>query len=98
MVASAALILIVTSAVAWDGRVPAWEVEILEFINGWPDWPELPMWALQQVGVLASPVITGLIIVWFTRNWRHLVPFVLVLPLKLGIENRHADPACDCER
>ncbi len=86
VVASAVLTLIVTSAVAWGGRVPGWEVEILEFINGWPDWLEPPMWALQQVGVLASPVIAGLIIVWFTRNWRHLVPFVLVLPLKLGIE------------
>ncbi len=38
------------------------------------------------VGVLAAPLVAGLVIVTFTREWRHLVPFVLVLPLKLGIE------------
>ena len=44
------------------------------------------MWVLQQVGVLFAPVVGGLIIVAFTKRWQHLVPFVLVLPLKLGIE------------
>lgn len=86
IVAIAAAVLVATSTVAWGGNVPDWEVDILEFVNGWPDWLEPMMWVLQQVGVLASPIIAGLIIVKFTRNWRHLVPFVLVLPLKLGIE------------
>jgi membrane-associated phospholipid phosphatase len=76
----------VTSAVAWDGDVPDWEVDVLEFLNGWPDWLEPVMWVVQQFGVVVSPIIAGLIIVYFTRNWRHLVPFVLVLPLKLGFE------------
>lgn len=51
-----------------------------------PDWLEPIMWVLQQVGVLMAPVIGGLVIVWYTRQWQHLIPFVLVLPLKLGIE------------
>ena len=44
------------------------------------------MWFIQQVGVLAAPIGAGLIVVAFTRRSQHLVPFVLVLPLKLGIE------------
>ena len=79
-------VLIATSVAAWDGSVAAWEVSVLDFINGWPDWFEPPMWVLQQVGVLFAPVVAGVIIARSTGKWVHLVPFVLVLPLKLGIE------------
>ncbi|MDJ0770287.1 MAG: phosphatase PAP2 family protein [Ilumatobacter sp.] len=75
------------SAIAWDGEVPEWEADILRWINGWPDWLEPPMWVLQQVGVFAAPAIGGtIIVVVFTRRWQHLVPFLLVGPLKLTIE------------
>jgi undecaprenyl-diphosphatase len=80
------VLVLVSSAVAWDGNVPRWEASILEFINGWPDALEPFMWTLQQVGVLFAPVVAGLIVVSFTRKWQHLIPFVLILPLKLGIE------------
>ncbi len=86
IVAVTTALIVASSAVAWDGTVPSWEVRILEFFNGWPDWLEPGMWVLQQVGVLFAPVAVGLTIAAATRNWRHLVPFVLVLPLKLGIE------------
>jgi len=86
VVVAAIIIVVLSSWVAWDGDVPAWESSILEFINGWPDWFKPLVWAIQQVGVLFAPVVGGLIIFWFTRKWQHLVPFVLVLPLKLGIE------------
>ena len=78
--------VIVSSIIAWDGTVPEWEASILRFINGWPDWLEPLFWALQQFGVLGAPIIGGVIVVYFTRNWRHLLPFIAVLPLKLGIE------------
>lgn len=78
--------VLAASAVAWDGGVAGWEASTLRWINDWPDWFELPMWALQQPGVILSPMVGGLVIVWFTRQWRFLIPFALVLPLKLTIE------------
>ncbi len=80
------LVVVVTSVIAAAGDVPGWERSVLTFINGWPSWLEPPMWAIQQGGVLAAPLVAGLVIVAFTRTWRHLIPFVAVLPLKLGIE------------
>ncbi|MFW2381166.1 MAG: phosphatase PAP2 family protein, partial [Acidimicrobiales bacterium] len=79
-------VVVFSSAVAWDGTVPAWEADTLRFFNGWPDWLKPAVWLLQQVGVFGAPVVAGLIIVFFTRQWQHLIPFVLVLPLKLSIE------------
>ena len=86
VVAICSALVVSSSAVAWDGNVPAWEAAVLRFVNDWPDWMEPGMWALQQVGVFGAPVVGGLIIVLFTRQWRYLIPFVAVLPLKLGIE------------
>lgn len=85
-VATAVVVIVVTSAVAWGGNVPNWELDVLLFVNGWPDWLEPLMWTLQQVGALVSPIIAGLILVYFTRKRRYLLPFALVLPLKLGFE------------
>jgi membrane-associated phospholipid phosphatase len=81
-----ALVLLASSWVAWDGTVPAWEVDATKFFNDWPDWLEPIFWALQQVGVTGAPIVAGLTIVFFTRRWQHIVPFLLVLPMKLGIE------------
>ncbi len=86
IVLAATVVLSASASVAWNGEVPAWEVDILTFFNDWPDWLEPPMWLLQQAGVLFAPIIVGIVIVAFTRRWQHLVPFVMVVPLKLGIE------------
>ena len=86
VVAAMAAVVLASSFVAWGGDVPSWEREVLVFVNGWPDFLEPLFWVLQQVGVFMAPVVGGLIIVSFTRQWQHLIPFVLVLPLKLGIE------------
>lgn len=85
-VAVAILVTALASAVAWNGDVPAWEESILDFVNGWPDGLEPVMWVVQQAGILFAPVLVGLLIFASTRRWQHLVPFILVLPLKLGIE------------
>lgn len=98
IVATSAIIVVAGSAVAWDGTVPEWEARPLRWINDWPDWFEPLMWALQQVGVFMAPVIAGLIIVSFTRRWQHLVPFVLVLPAKLGIEKAIVKQLVERER
>ncbi len=93
-----AAVVVACSAVARDGTVPEWEADMLRFINDWPDWLEPVMWFLQQVGVFVAPVIAGVIVVWFTREWRHLIPFVAVLPLKLGIEKAIVKQLIDRER
>lgn len=85
-------------AVAWDGSVPGWEAEPLLWVNDWPDWLEPVMWVLQQVGVFMAPVVAGSIVVFFTRRWIHIVPFVLVLPLKLGIEKAVVKQLVERER
>ena len=71
-------VVVVSSLIARNGEVPDWERSVLEFVNGWPDRLEAPMWFIQQVGVLAAPIVAGLVVVAFTRRWQHLVPFVLV--------------------
>ncbi|MCP3939259.1 MAG: phosphatase PAP2 family protein [Actinomycetia bacterium] len=98
VVVVAAVIVVASSAIAWDGTVPDWEARPLRWINGWPDWFEPAMWFLQQVGALIAPVVAGLIVVLSTRRWQHLIPFVLVLPLKLGIEKAVVKQLVDRER
>ena len=79
-------VVIAGSAIAWDGTVPDWEESILHFVNDGPDWLEPIMWVLQQVGVIGTPVITAVVIYVVTRKWRYALPFLLIVPLKLGIE------------
>ncbi|MDH3680636.1 MAG: phosphatase PAP2 family protein [Acidimicrobiia bacterium] len=98
IVALSAAVAVVSSIAAADGDVAGWEAAGLRFFNEWPDWLEPPMWVLQQVGVIGSPVVAGLIVVWFTRKWQHLIPFVLVLPLKLGIEKAVVKQLVERER
>jgi undecaprenyl-diphosphatase len=80
------LLVVATSAIAWDGEVPGWEAEALRFVNDWPDWIEPIMWTLQQVGVMAGPLIGGVVIAWVAGRWEYVIPFVLLMPLKLLIE------------
>lgn len=98
IVVAASVIVVAASAVAWNGTVPGWEAGVLRWVNGWPGWLEPPMWALQQVGVFMAPVVAGLVVVSFTRRWQHLVPFVLVLPMKLGLEKAVVKQLVDRER
>jgi membrane-associated phospholipid phosphatase len=84
--AIAVVIIVISSLVAKDGTVPGWEESILHFFNDWPDWLEPIMWVLQQVGVTGAPILTALIVYYFTRKWQHLVAFAAVLPMKLFIE------------
>ena len=98
IVVPATLVVIVSSMIAHDGEVPNWEEAILRWFNGWPDQLEAPLWVVQQVGVFGAPVVGGLVVVWFTRRWYHLIPFVLVLPLKLTLEKGVVKQLVDRER
>ena len=45
-----------------------------------------------------APVIAGLVVVWFTRRWQHLLVFALILPLKLSVEKAIVKQLVDRER
>lgn len=94
----ATVVAVGSSLVAVDGQVPGWEEDGLRFINRWPDWLEPGVWVLQQVGVLLAPLVAGLVVARYTRNWWHLLPFALILPLKLGIEKAVVKQLVDRER
>lgn len=98
IVVFAVVVLAASSAIAWDGDVPAWEASILEFINGWPDWLEPAMWFLQQPGVLLSPVVAGAVIAASTRRWHYVLPFFLLPIFKLIIEKQVVKPLVDRPR
>lgn len=91
-------IVVAGSAVAWDGGVAGWEKSVLKWINGWPDSFEPIVWFIQQPGVFLAPLVAGVIIVFFTRRWQHMLAFVLILPLKLGIEKAVVKQLVDRQR
>lgn len=86
LVAASLVVIVASSAVAWDGEVPDWEADLLRWFNDWPSALEPVMWTLQQVGVLAAPLIGGVVIAWVARRWEYVIPFLLLMPLKLVIE------------
>lgn len=86
VLAVAGIVILISSLIARDGSVPAWEESALVFVNDWPDWLEPLVWALQQVGVIGTPIIAAVVVYTFTRRWQYLVAFAAILPLKLLIE------------
>ncbi|MDH3295581.1 MAG: phosphatase PAP2 family protein [Acidimicrobiia bacterium] len=92
------VVAVVSSLIALEGRVPGWEAEGLRFFNRWPDWLEPGLWVLQQFGVVVAPLLAGLVVARHTRNWWYLLPFALILPLKLGIEKAVVKQLVDRQR
>jgi undecaprenyl-diphosphatase len=79
-------VVVMTSFAARNGDVTRAEASALRWVNGWPDALEPFMWIIQQVGVLFSPIVVGVIVAISARRWTLVIPFVLVLPLKLILE------------
>jgi undecaprenyl-diphosphatase len=75
-----------TSLAARNGDVTRVEAAVLRWFNGWPDAVEPIMWIVQQAGVLFAPIVVGVVVAIVARRWTLVVPFVLVLPLKLLLE------------
>ena len=81
------LLAVACSLVATDGRVPGWEREVFQAINGLPDWLYRPMWLMQLFGLLGVPVIVAVVaLVW--RKWRLALALLLLGPLKLFVERQ----------
>jgi membrane-associated phospholipid phosphatase len=86
VVAVAGLLLVFLSAVvAAGGTVPGWERRVFTALNGLPGWLDRPLWALQLLGVLVTPLIPA-VVAAALRLWRLALALVLVLPLKLYVE------------
>ena len=78
---------VLSSLAARDGTVSAPERWVFETINGLPDWLERPMWALQLLGVLVTPVLIAVVLL-VLRRWRPALALLLLVPLKLVAERQ----------
>lgn len=78
-------LVFLSAVVAADGTVPGWERGVFRALNGLPGWLFRPMWAVQLLGVLATPLIPAVVAAGL-RLWRLAAALVLVLPLKLYVE------------
>jgi membrane-associated phospholipid phosphatase len=68
-----------------NGRVGPAERAVFHAVNGLPGWLYQPMLYAQYLGVLAMPLVVAAgALVW--RRWRLAAALVLVVPLKLGLE------------
>jgi undecaprenyl-diphosphatase len=71
---------------------------VLLWTNGWPDALEPLMWAIQQFGLLFAPLAVGAVVAIAGRRWTLIIPFVLVLPLKLLLEKAVVKTLVERER
>ncbi len=73
------------AVIAANGRVGPAERAVFHAINGLPGWLYRPLLAAQYLGVLGMPLIVAAgALVW--RRWRLAAALVLVVPLKLVLE------------
>src|SRR6476620_12540367 len=85
MLAAGLVVFTVCAVVVADGRVGSAERAVFHAVNGLPGWLYQPMLYAQYLGVLAMPlVIAAAALLW--RRWRLAAALVLVVPLKLGLE------------
>jgi membrane-associated phospholipid phosphatase len=81
-----AVSIAVMSVIVADGDVGEVERRVFDWINGWPDWLEWPLWVLQQPGVLFFPVVVGAVLWLATGRQRLFWAFFVIVPAKLIIE------------
>jgi len=72
---------------ALDGAVSDAEQAVFRWINELPGWLERPMWALQLLGVLITPIAVA-VVALILRQWRLALALVLLAPLKLVAERQ----------
>src|SRR6478672_13768492 len=85
MLAASLAVFTVCAVIVANGRVGPAERAVFHAINGLPGWLHQPMLYAQYLGVLGVPLIFAAgALVW--RRWRLAAALVLVVPLKLGLE------------
>ncbi len=98
LIAALAAIVAAGAVYARDGAVAGWEISILKFFNGFPDWLTAPMWVVQQPGVLFFPFAAGAVIVALSRRWHYALPFLLLPVYKLSLEKELVKTRVDRSR
>lgn len=84
-VAVGVLVAVACSLAVRDGTVGDVEADVFHAINGLPDALEVPMWVLQLLGLLATPIILGLVVLALGKT-RLAGGLLAAVPLKLLIE------------
>ena len=85
MLAVSLAVFTACAVIVANGRVGSAERAVFHAVNGLPGWLYQPMLYAQYLGVLAMPLVIAVgALVW--RRWRLAAALVLVVPLKLGLE------------
>ncbi len=63
-------VLLLTSALVWNERVPSWEADLFDAVNGLPDGARFGLWPVMQLGMIASVVIVPALALAVLRQWR----------------------------
>ncbi|MEE9183993.1 MAG: phosphatase PAP2 family protein [Acidimicrobiia bacterium] len=53
------VLFLVSTGLVWDDAVPAVELDLFEWINGWPDALAVPLWPFMQFGMVVAPFIAA---------------------------------------
>ena len=62
------VLFLVSTALVWDDAVPAIELDLFEWINGWPDGLAIPLWPFMQFGMVIAPLVGGGIAFYLRRQ------------------------------
>jgi membrane-associated phospholipid phosphatase len=85
MLAASLAVFAGCAVIVADGRVGPGERAVFHAVNGLPSWLYQPMLVAQYLGVLGMPLVVAVAaLAW--RRWRLAAALVLVVPLKLGLE------------
>jgi undecaprenyl-diphosphatase len=86
LAAAGLAVLVVSGAIAHDGRVGPSERKIFRAINDRPDWLYRPLWPFQQFGNIVIALLVGVVVAAVVRNWRLAVAVLAAVVAKLGAE------------
>lgn len=59
--------LFITAYIVRQPDIPAWEVSVFRFINGWPDWLFPFIWPFMQYGVFLTIPVVAIVAAYFRR-------------------------------
>lgn len=62
------VLFVVSTVLAWDDAIPGWELDIFEWINGWPDELAGPLWPFMQFGMVVAPFIAAGVAYYLRRK------------------------------
>src|SRR5215207_3991337 len=91
------VVVVVSSAIAYDGTASAPERFVFEAINGLPDFLRAPMWVFQLAGLIGLPLVVALVAL-VLRKFRLVLALLLLVPIKIYIEQPLIKSVVDRQR